>query len=174
MLKLKKIPASILCLLAGVLFCSIQASAESRVSRTQAVFARDHSLGSAFGEAFRDPSGMIWSSPAMRAGQHALMSYADAAKFCEARNARLPSLADFKRLARLLGSATENGYSVSTYDGRNDVLPGLSDGVFWSSTVKPDSAGVALLGYGFNGMHGDVSEYLTRYTALDVRCVSKR
>ncbi len=103
-----------------------------RVSKAGAEFNRDVSQP-ALGEAYRDPSGLIWGNIINRMNQY------DADKYCKAVGARLPTKSEFEQLAKYLGYRTSGGYNPYLADGRSDVLPGLSQYVFWSSSEGNNS-----------------------------------
>ena len=60
-----------------------------RTTTTGHTFVRDYSVP-AFGESWRDPSGMIWSTAFMYDGNVARMSQPEAEKLCLQLGARLP------------------------------------------------------------------------------------
>jgi hypothetical protein len=143
------------------------AKANQRVSNTGAIFTRDTTIP-ALGEAYRDPSGLIWGSIVTAEGQVNIMDQYDAEKYCNAINTRLPTREEFEQLAKYLGKGTANGYSPYLADGKTEILPGLSSHRFWSSSVNPywhDDAFyfIGTYGYFFWG---------TRYLGREsVRCV---
>jgi hypothetical protein len=123
-----------------------------RVSSTGAVFTRDTSAP-ALGEAYRDPSGLIWGSIVMAQGQVNSMTQYGADKYCRDGGARLPRKEEFEQLAKYLGRGTAQGYSPYLADGRTDFLPGLPWWTSWSSDVTIDNSGA----YVFYGGVGDFS-----------------
>lgn len=142
--------------------------AEQRIAvNTGAIFTRDTS-NSKLGEAYRDPSGLIWGS---------VISYDMpqfyAVKACKDIGARLPTREEFQSLRKYLGRDSAKGYSPLTVDGRMDVLPGLGDGWlkhwFWSSSLyAPDH----YYAYGFDGTNGEIEYDSSTYSYSAVRCVS--
>lgn len=149
--------------------------AEQRVAKSGAIFTRDTS-NPKLGEAYRDPSGLIWSGIISDS-----MNHPDAEKACEYHGARLPTREEFRQLAITLGSYSAQGYSpyiadqysspyIYIADSKTEVLPGLSSNGFWSSSFKSNNFYYA---YVFNGSYGAVfSDYRGDYNA--VRCVSDR
>lgn len=95
---------------------------------TGAVFTRDTSNPS-LGEAYRDPTGLIWSGVIARANRDA------APVHCQYRNARLPTKEELNQLAKFLGDGSKKGFSPFLADGKTEVLPGLSKNLVWSSTT---------------------------------------
>jgi hypothetical protein len=142
-----------------------------RVSSTGAVFTRDTSVP-ALGEAYRDPSGLIWGSIVMAQGKVNWMNQYDADKYCKDGGARLPTKEEFEQLAKYLGIGTARGYSPYLADGKTDFLPGLSGYAFWSSSVLPSYSNHA---YGYDGSNGGVY-YDYRYNSFSgaVLCVAGR
>ena len=149
-------------------------TAETRRTTTGAVFTRVEREG--FGEAWRDPSGMIWGDIAKNAdGSIRHMDQYQATEYCQSLGAQLPSREDFVRLREYMGarSGTYEGYSPQ-------VIPNLTrneggrtySNYFWSSSVPPD---VSDYGYHFHGRDGDIG-YAARYYDDDgaVRCAARR
>lgn len=140
-----------------------------RVSNTGAVFNRDISVP-ALGEAYRDPSGLIWGSIVMVQGKVNKMNQYDADKYCEDGGARLPTKEEFEQLAKYLGKGTAQGYSPYLADGKTDFLPGLSNYWFWSSSAYPYDSNDA---HDFYGNYGDVA-FAYRVHSRAARCVAGR
>ena len=104
---------------------------------TGAIFAGDISVP-ALGEAYRDPSGLIWGRMIMGQGRNKhIMSQYDADRNCKAVGARLPTKEELEQLAKYLGKGTAQSYSPYLKDGKTDFLPGLGYS-FWSSSINPD------------------------------------
>ena len=131
-------------------------------------FIKDTSIPN-LGEAWKDPSGMIWGDIAKNAdGSIRYINQINADKYCKSINANLPSDEDFIRLREYLG-AVPNSERADGYTPQ--VLPNLIDNNFWASPVVTDPRTLAyvfkgssgILGYVFHGPD-DVSS---------VRCVSK-
>lgn len=150
------------------------ASDDQRVSSTGAVFNRDISIP-ALGEAYRDPSGLIWGSIVMAQGKVNAMTQYSADKYCKDVGARLPTKEEFEQLAKYLGNGTAQGYSPYLADGKTDFLPGLtsySNYTFWSSSVYPTHG---LFAFVFHGYTGDASSHYYRdFSYKSVRCVAGR
>jgi hypothetical protein len=90
------------------------------------------------------------------------MNQYQATEYCQSIGAQLPSREDFTRLREYMGaqSGTYRGYTPQ-------ILPGLADNWYWSSSVHPDYSYYA---YDFSGNYGDVGfDYRSFYDA--VRCV---
>lgn len=100
-----------------------------RISILDAVFVRD-TTNSLIGEAYKDPSGLIWGSLVPQK-----MNQYDADKYCLSLGARLPTRHEFIRLARFLGNDTTFGYNpYLAKDSSTYLLPGLSEYWYWTST----------------------------------------
>jgi hypothetical protein len=137
---------------------------DQHISVTGAIFTRDTS-NPALGEAYRDPSGLIWGNP-FKDGDRTTLSYAAAEEYCKNAGGRLPTAVEFQRLrSEYLGYdayATETHYNPFLADGKTDVLPGLSRSFFWGK------AGVFF--DGTNGEEAFIS--LGHGDEFHVRCVS--
>jgi len=139
----------------------------------------------AFGEAWRDPSGMIWGDIVKKEdGSPRFMNQKDADAYCKSIGAQLPSgyspdadgkygfpkqASDFERLRRYLGRNSPYKYGVP--DRYNpQVIPSLSHTTdsepriaeefrsrhFWSSSVKErDHLGISYVYY-FDGPIGAI------------------
>ena len=140
-----------------------------RFSVTGAVFTRDTS-NPALGEAYRDPSGLIWGSVVTTPqGKIESMSQYGAEKYCKSIGAWLPTREEFEQLAKYLGQGTANGYDPYLTDGKTEILPGLVNHIFWSASVFSSSLSLSWL---FCGDYGDVVNG-GRSVTLDVRCVGR-
>ena len=142
-----------------------------------------------FGEAWRDPSGMIWGDIVTKEdGSPSFMNHKNAEAYCKRIGGRLPSGylesqsgkhgfpdkdSDFVRLRKYMGA--KDG---SIEDYTPEVLPHLTykkDGktssryIFWSSSVHPDYP--SLGAYGFGGLSGDIDSYIRTSTTV-FRCVA--
>lgn len=137
---------------------------KKRVTNTGAAFSQDTSL-LLLGEAWRDPSGLIWGDTVMESGKMLRsMNYADASRYCVSIDARLPTKDEFSRLREYMGWTSEGGYSPQ-------VLPHFSEYYwFWSSTPFPDDPDFA---YGFSSFQGEF-DYDLINNAYAVRCVLRR
>jgi len=142
-----------------------------RVSSTGAVFTRDTTIP-ALGEAYKDPSGLIWGSIVTAQGRVNDMNQYDAEKYCKARGTRLPTREEFEQLAKYLGKGTANGYSPYLADGKTDILPGLSGHYqFWSSSFGSADPGYAFF---FDGHYGYTHVINSYFYDRSVRCVAGR
>ncbi len=141
-----------------------------RVSNTGSIFFQDISVP-ALGEAYRDPSGLIWGSIVMVQGKVNTMNQFDADKFCKDGGTRLPAKEELEQLADYLGRGTVQEYSPYLADGKTDFLPGLSNHWFWSSSVLPKYSDWAYL---FSGEYGIVFHDLRYKDDHAVRCVADR
>lgn len=149
---------------------------EERTTTTGAVFTCDTSHAS-FGEAWRDPHGLVWgdiakkvdgsvrymvqSSEYLRSLGWSLPEGIGAKEYCQSIGARLPSQEEFAMLREYMGarSGMPEGYSPQ-------VLPNL-DEMFWSSSVFSDNIYYAI---GFYGSDGNVF-FFSRSDTFSVRCV---
>ncbi|MCE3009185.1 MAG: hypothetical protein LW875_01065 [Proteobacteria bacterium] len=147
----------------------LSSSNQKRVSNTGAVFIRDTSVP-ALGEAFRDPSGLIWGDIVRAQDAVKLMNGVRAEDYCQAAGVRLPESEEFERLAEYLGQGTSLGYSPFLADGKTDFLSGLSDNFFWSGTAS--GFDVFVNRYVFYGADGGIRIGHRFQHLLAVRCVS--
>ena len=104
------------------------------ISASGAVFYRDTS-NPALGEAYRDPSGLIWGDVVMDGQGIDTMDQHSADEYCKSRNARLPTKEEYEQLTRYLGRSKEQGYSPFLTDGITDYLPLLTFYWEWTSSV---------------------------------------
>ena len=141
-----------------------------RISNTGAVFNLDTSIP-ALGEAYRDPSGVIWGSAAIREGQIQTMNFWDADKFCKESGTRLPTIWEYDQLARYLGYETSQGYSPYLADGQTDFLSALSHYWFWSSSTNGDETRAYLL-TGSSGRTNSEMNLNWNDGSVAVRCVA--
>lgn len=117
---------------------TISDESKDRVSITGAVFKRDNSIAK-LGEAYRDPSGLIWGSPLLdqpepsgyRASANVRQSKAK--QYCKSIGARLPTRAEANQLGKFLGRHTEFGFSPYIINTREGLLPGFPHSTFWTS-----------------------------------------
>jgi len=146
-----------------------------RKSHTGAIFTRDTSVP-ALGEAYRDPSGLIWGGiVTVRDDENKMSQYYPgtqyfADNYCKNRGARLPTKTEFEKLAKYLGDGTPQGYSPFIAGTYTDILPGLFSHSFWSSSLNPFKAYEA---YYFSGYGGFV-DIDGRYDNGDFMCVAGR
>ena len=137
-----------------------------------------------FGEAWVDPSGMIWSDIAKKEdGSARFMNDQDAEDYCKSMGAELPSGwqedqngkhgfpnrdSDFVRLRKYMGAEYAAG-NDKPERYKAEILPNLN-GWHWSSSVHPVYTDDAYVfdgrdGYVYNGVRSLV------YYSLSVRCV---
>jgi hypothetical protein len=147
-----------------------------------------------FGEAWEDPSGMIWSDIAKKEdGSPLFMIHKDVEAYCKSLGAELPSGwkedqngkhgfankdSDFVRLRKYMGAEYAAGYDTPKgYTAQ--ILPNLTTTSekgeilnrwwHWSSSVHPDDTEGAYL---FNGRDGDVDVvFRSNGHYFSVRCV---
>ena len=148
-------------------------------SAQETTFTRDTSVA-ALGEAWRDPSGMIWGDIVKNDDDSIrYMDQYQAPTYCESIGARLPSRADFARLRGYMGATTAasessgSGYTPQVLPNLYRTADGLSVGnYFWSSSVHPDFSYEA---YYFVGRSGVIYNYYRSfYSNVAVRCVVRR
>ena len=130
-----------------------------------------------FGEAWEDPSGMIWGDIVKKEdGSPHYMNHKDAIDYCKSIGADLPSREDFVRLREYMGAkpGRSDGYAPQilpnlTYTDKGETYSRY----FWSSSVRPDFSNSA---YVFNGRLGDFDTGYRSYDVyyLSVRCVGAR
>jgi hypothetical protein len=148
--------------------CPAPGTEEQRISTGGAVFSRDTS-NSALGEAYRDPSGLIWGDVVRTNGKITYMSQYDAEDYCKASGARLPTNKEFRQLRIYLSRGIAQGYRPYLPEDKANVLPGLSSDQFWAWTEPTAS----ILGYGFDGVNGNIIVHVRNHF-LAVRCVAIR
>ncbi len=144
-----------------------------RVSVTGAIFTRDTS-NPKLGEAYRDPSGLIWGS-VVKTSQGATkhMNEYDAKRYCESIGARLPTKVEFEQLARYLGQGTAEGYDPYLADGKTEILPGLADRWFWSASVVSYNRSFAWYFYGGFSHYVGYNDFYRNFHSIAVRCVDR-
>lgn len=107
--------------------------AERRISlSTGAIFERDRS-NPKFGEAYRDPSGLIWSQIISSS-----MELPNAVDACKKIDARLPTIQELKNLRIYLGYDSQVGYSPFETDGSTEILPQLRSKYIWGAPDTED------------------------------------
>lgn len=127
---------------------------EVRVTESGAVFRRARTSPK-LGDAWRDPSGMVWSAVVTDgAGKPVAMTFDEARAYCAEHGASLPRKEDFERLRDYL--ATEPGYPRNP---RPQVLVGLGTSgdrtYFWSSSPA-------------RGYDGEARAWVMRGSDLDI------
>jgi hypothetical protein len=136
------------------------------------VFIRDRSVP-AFGVAWRDESGMIWSTALRKEGRVATMDHFQAEKICKSIGANLPSREDFERLkSYLLTRETVVNGEIQENEGYEpQVLPDLAGNLFWSSTRNEFFSRSV---YVFVGSTGNAGDGIRDFDRNAVRCVIQR
>ena len=104
-----------------------------RISKTGVIFQKTDAYPE-LGEAYSDPTGLIWGSliPASSAPQG--LTPQAAAEACKRIGARLPTIEEFDQFARYLGADSPMGYDPHSVTDKKDLLPELSGNSFWSSS----------------------------------------
>lgn len=165
----------------------IKSEGSLRVPETGAHFIRDTRYPK-LGEAYRDPSGVVWGNIAMAETQARTfrVTFVFAERFCESIGARLPTQKEALRLLSYLG--TPHKEFKDTYvgrntlaDGRTEIIPAFNEGYFWTSTMKRSllswrsnhyfGFGVNYYEDGLKVMHA--SSYIDHLEYAEVRCVVK-
>lgn len=118
------------------------------VPRSGTIFLCDASMP-VLGEAYKDPSGLIWGSPFMSDGKVKEMDQKNADKYCKSIGARLPTRNDAENFASFVYDKTY-GYFPFLGDGKTYVLPDLFIG-YWTSTSSPYDSDYAILASGSRG-----------------------
>lgn len=138
---------------------------DQRTTVSGSVFTRDNKYPR-LGEAYRDPSGLIWGEPFEPSRYNP--------GTCQQLGFRGPTVAEFVNLASYLGEGSPRGYSPKTSDGRSDVLPFLSGSCYFPYGSKN------FIGHDeqivFCGDTGQISIYgsrLVNENALNVICVAR-
>ncbi len=119
------------------------------------------------GEAYMDPSGLVWGSLAKQNGEIIRMSEDDAESYCEDIGAHLPTEPEFKQLAIYLGRQTASGYSPLIMNSKAELLPELS-GTYKSWSASNDRYSDNHLV--FYGHTGELIFSFNRSIQLAVRC----
>jgi hypothetical protein len=137
-----------------------------------------------FGEAWEDPSGVVWGDTARDQNGNAIeMTRAKASNYCADIGASLPTREQFEQLAKYLGGErrtffSAGGYPRSYIEGyKPQILPnltyedkwGTSGYCFWASLYPYDSDEA----YFFFGGGGDIS-WVEVTDEKAVRCVARR
>lgn len=131
-------------------------------TKSGAVFVLDTS-NPALGEAWRDPSGVIWGDVAKNQDQTTmLMDSYSAEKYCRTLGARIPDVDEVERLGRYFGSKPN---SLDGYEPQ--VLPNPNEN-FWSSIVYPQSWAAWVFSWQYGQNYGPYR----RDQLFAVRCVS--
>ena len=123
---------------------------------------------SAFGNAWKDESGLIWGNLIVSSGGNAKsMTHQQAAAYCNSlsdgqHQYLLPTKAQFEQLAKYLGAGSDSGYNP-------EIIPNLIGNYFWSGSVDPDGSYYA---YDFYGSNGYIFSYY-RNNNNSVRCVGR-
>lgn len=143
---------------------------------------------SKFGEAWKDPSGLVWGDVAKdEKGNIRRMNHKDAESYCKSLGAELPTGyleekngkngfpnhdSDFVRLRKYMGAESLAGYGAPKGYGPQ-ILPNLKEGGWeWSSSVHPANSDNA---YDFDGRSGDIYYGHRDYSLnVSVRCVVGR
>jgi len=154
-------------------------SAETKVSEkadgTEVIWTRDTTTNPRLGEAWRDPSGMIWGDIVMdQAGDDISMNHKNATEYCKSIGAKLPSKEDFIRLREYFGAlpGSDKGYFPQvlphlTYLEQGKTVRGYA---LWSSSFLPyDLDHVSI----FNSYYGEFDHYYRHWVGYHnpVRCV---
>jgi hypothetical protein len=145
---------------------------EVQFTQSGHAFTRDRSIP-AFGEAWRDESGMVWSNALKRNGKTAHLDRATAIEVCKSIGAELPSQQDYERLSHDLfverhvvdGEIRGGGVEAQ-------ILPNLMGEVFWTSARHPDFP--QSTGFVFDFLHQQSIEIGLTFTGGAVRCVARR
>lgn len=132
---------------------------------------------SAWGESWRDPSGVVWSSSqgAFRnIGTQPGIQITDspAAKACEQIGGALPSLEDYTRFQHYF-ELSSNGYELSTQgiSDMHEIFKDMQDSLFWTSTAYPYNIQHAYYFFGSVGyLESDWNDG-ARKVAHSVRCI---
>jgi hypothetical protein len=125
-----------------------------------------------FGEAWRDPDGIVWSrnlGAFTNTGpiQNGIIN-SDATRVCSIIGSHLPTKAEYEKFQ----SFFEYERNVITRVGKGDLLnlfPDYLDNNFWSSSVL---AGNDNFAWGINGINGGMGTGHRNYYFL-VRCISR-
>lgn len=138
-------------------------SSQQRISKnSRQIFIRDARFP-LFGEAWRDPSGLVWSEPSSDG-----MAFREAPEYCKSRGGRLPSAAEFEALSRYLGNEGNGGYSTYVYGSKTEIIPDLTDGLFWTSSYNTEDDNH----FTFNGETGVIGAE-PPFVGLKILCVGR-
>jgi hypothetical protein len=117
------------------------AHADTYTASTGAVFTQVHGPGS-FGQAWQDPSGMIWSADQgkrdnqpIQPDENGIVIESSATDACDQIGGRLPTIGDYKKLM----SYFELNKDQFTDQGAKDIealFPGIQDGEWWTSSMS--------------------------------------
>ena len=141
----------------------------------ETIFIHD-TTNAALGEAWRDPSGMIWGNVVKTGDDWVIyMDQQHASSHCESIGAQLPSREDFARLRGYMGATTEASEYFGGTGYKPQVLPNLYrihrgrpvSINFWSALAQSDSA----LADVFYGRRGDIGPGTLDSAEYALRCV---
>ncbi len=166
-------PALLFALVVSSVFdASVHAQETTRTTISGHVFVRDTSIP-AFGEAWRDETGMIWGDLVTEeSGQMREMSHYNATEYCTSIGAQLPALEDLRRLRNYFGAPTQYVPQVLPHLQRRNNLGRPISYYYWSSTVYPRDSRYAHVFLGFSGAfhtYARLSDWSMHGNA--VRCV---
>lgn len=147
------------------------------VSANGSVFVRDRKYPE-LGEAYRDPSGLIWGDIVKDKNGDTRITQTDGKKYCESIGARLPTEQEFRNLQKYLAVKFNKitSYMPCVADRSNfDVLPGFSGSHWWSSTEGDGTSAFLFQGpYRAMGRDGgQVHSYSSTFNFASARCVRR-
>lgn len=123
-----------------------------------------------FGEAWKDPTDMIWSDAARDAkGVLRRMTIAEAEKYCKSLGAELPSIEDYERIEKYMTTKLENSerYSAQVLPGLGELIEGHIPPFYWAKSTPVFSRFDGHYG-GSIGVSGD---QIAKGVGGNVRCV---
>jgi hypothetical protein len=94
---------------------------------------------------------------------------AEADEACRLAGGRLPTVTEFRQLSAYLGYGTKRGYSPYVDDGKTEILKGISDHIFWSSSKDKFFPGFT---YSFFGKIGQPDFASPNFVLASALCVS--
>jgi hypothetical protein len=143
---------------------------------TVVTWTRDES-NPKLGEAWRDPSSMIWGDTVTNAdGNPEFMNHKDATDYCNSISAKLPSREDFIRLREYMGAepGRHEGYAPQVLPNLTKTGPEgrVRSRYFWSLSVSPNNREDAYIFLGRLGHIGSGDR--SAGGAVSTRCVVSR
>lgn len=141
-----------------------KAKADQRVSITGAIFTRDTTIFQ-FGEAYKDPSGLIWG-----AAYRGTLTQSEAEKICFDKGGRLPKLEEVEQLAEYLGKNSTFRYTQYESDVSTPVLDTATHSAIWTAKINPNNWKEGIY---FNLAHGSTHPMTRNSDVIGARCVAK-
>ena len=154
---------------------SFAAPLEKKVTVTGAIFTLDTSVPE-LGEAYKDPSGVIWGAFVNQYYQPQWANWYQAEAICRKKFARLPEESEVDQLHKYLGEGSSSGYYPYLVDTKIPFFRGMNSGLeIWTKTVGSWGCGAGMEGR-VNCSHvtfnGKTKNQVYPYSSYNVVCVA--